>query len=241
MKMKYAVITATLLTIGLAAQTQLATAAPTAKTKAKVAVPAGTAHVRLLQAVPDGPAVKVSLNDKTAADNLAANTVSSYFDVPSGKCHIVLTSTDGKTKVWNSIRTVKPDTYYTAAIYLKEGRASLKIQDESTSKIMEGKTKIYFYNLSPDAGDLSVTVSSKRAKTGYSQWLKAVHPGSANAKSASAGDFTLQIRQGEKVIKEIPDFKVTAGQRSSVFILGKANTLSVVTKTAGTSAAPAQK
>jgi len=233
MQKKYAVITAALLTIGLAAHTQLAAAAPA--TKAKAAVPAGTAHVRLLQAVPDGPALKVTLNDKTVTDNLAINTVSNYFDVPSGKCHIVFTGTDGKTKVWNSIRTVKPDTYYTAAIYLNEGKTSLKLQDESTSKITAGKARIYFYNLSPDAGDLHITVDSKRTKTGYSQWLKAVHPGSANSKSASSGDFTLQVRQGEKVIKEVPNFKVAAGQRSSVFILGKANALSIVTKAAGTS------
>lgn len=231
---KLVVIAAALLTIGLAAQTQLVTAAPAAPAaKAKVAVPAGTAHVRLLQAVPDGAALKVTLNDKTVVDSLAVNTVSNYFDVPSGKCHIVFTGADGKTKVWNSTRTVKPDTYYTAAVYLHEGKTSLKLQDESTSKITAGKARIYFYNLSSDAGDLRITVVSKRAKAGYSQWLKAVHPGSANSKSASTGDFTLQIRQGEKVIKEIPSFKVTAGQRSSVFILGKADALMVVTANAG--------
>jgi hypothetical protein len=189
--------------------------------------------VRLLQAVPNGPALKVDLNDKTVADTLAAGAVSNYFDVPSGKCHIVLTGADGKTKVWNSTRTFKADTYYTAALYLDEGKTSLKVQNESTSKITEGKARIYFYNLSPDAGDLSITVASKRAKAGYTQWLKRVRPGSAYSKSATTGDFTLQIRQGEKVIKEIPDFKVTAGQRSSVFILGNANALSVISANAG--------
>jgi len=241
MKKKLAVMIAPLLTIGLAAHTRLAIAAPAAKAQTKTAVPAGTAHVRLLQAIPGGPALKVSLNDKTVAENLAANTVTSYFDVPAGKCHIVFTGTDGKTKVWNSTRTVKPGIYYTAAIYLRGDKTSFKLQDESTSKITSGKARIYFYNLSPDAGDLRITVDSKRAKAGYSQWLKAVHPGSANSKSASAGDFTLQIRQGEKVIKEIPHFKVTAGQRSSVFLLGKANALDVVTVNAGASATSTQK
>jgi hypothetical protein len=196
-------------------------------------VPAGTAHIRLLQAVPDGPALKVDLNDKTVSNNLAVDTVSNYFDVPSGKCHIVFTGADGKTKVWNSTRTVKPDVYYTAAIYLNEGKTSLKLQDESTSKITAGKARIYFYNLSPDAGDLNITVASKRAKAGYASWLKNVHAGSAHSKSATPGDFTLQIRQGEKVIKEIPNFKVAAGQRSSVFILGKVSALNVVTVDAG--------
>lgn len=231
MQKKFAVITAALLTIGLAAQTQLTSAAPTAK--AKVVVPAGTAHVRLLQTIPDGPALKVSLNDKIVADNLAINTVSNYFDVPSGKCHIVFTGTEGKTKVWNSTRTLKPDTYYTAAIYLDEGKTSLKLQDESTSKITEGKARLYFYNLSPNAGDLRITVDSKRAKAGYTQWLKAVHPGSANSKSAASGDFILQIRQGEKMVKEIPNFKVTPGQRASVYLLGNADALTVITKNIG--------
>jgi hypothetical protein len=232
MNKKFAFMT-TLLTIGLAAHTQLATAAPAAKTKTKTTVPAGTAHIRLLQAVPDGPALKVDLNDKTVSNNLAVDTVSNYFDVPSGKCHIVFTGADGKTKVWNSTRTVKPDVYYTAAIYLNEGKTSLKLQDESTSKITAGKARIYFYNLSPDAGDLNITVASKRAKAGYASWLKNVHAGSAHSKSATPGDFTLQIRQGEKVIKEIPNFKVAAGQRSSVFILGKVSALNVVTVDAG--------
>jgi hypothetical protein len=233
MKTKFAVLIAGLLTIGLAAQTQLATAATATKEKTAAAVPAGTAHIRLLQAVPDGPALKVDLNDKTVTDNLAANTVSQYFDVPSGKCHFVFTGADGKTKVWNSTRPVKPDAYYTAAIYLDEGKTSLKLQDESSTKITAGKARIYFYNLSPDAGDLHITVASKRAKAGYTQWLKRVHPGSANSKSAATGDFTLQIRQGEKIIKEIPDFKVAAGQRASVYVLGKADSLMVVTKNAG--------
>jgi len=233
MKKKLAVMIASLLTIGLAAHTRLAIAAPAAKTKTKTAVPAGTAHVRLLQAIPGGPALKVNLNDKTVAENLAANTVTNYFDVPSGKCHIVFTGTDGKAKVWNSTRTVKPDVYYTAAIYLNKGKTSLKIQDESTSKITTGKARIYFYNLSPDAGDLNITVASKRAKAGYASWLKNVHAGSAHSKSATTGDFTLQIRQGEKIIKEIPDFKVAAGERASVYVLGKADSLMVVTKNAG--------
>ncbi len=233
MKKKFAVLMTRLLIVGLAAQTQLATAAPTTKTKAKVAAPVGTAHVRLLQAIPDGPTLKVDLNDKTVTGNLAVNTVSPYFDVPSGKCHFVFTGADGKTKVWNSTRTVKADTYYTAAIYLDESKTSLKLQDESSTKITAEKARIYFYNLSPDAGDLHITVASKRAKAGYVNWLKRVRPGSAYSKSAPTGDFTLQIRQGEKVIKEIPNFKVVAGQRSCVFMLGKASALNVVTKDAG--------
>jgi hypothetical protein len=239
MKKKFAVLLTGLLIIGLAAQTQLARAAA-AKEKPKVEAPAGTAHVRLLQAIPNGPALKVALNDKAVADNLAAGTVSNYFDVPSGKCHIVFTGTDGKTKVWNSTRTVQPDTYYTAAVYLDEGKTSLLLQDESSTKITTGKARIYFYNLSPDAGDVRITVASKRAKAGYVQWLKRVRQGATYSKSASTGDFTLQIRQGEKILKEIPNFKVAAGQRSSVFILGNANALNVVTKAAGASA-PAPK
>jgi len=241
MKKKFAVLMTGLLIFGLAAQTQLAAAATVTKEKPITVVPVGIAHVRLLQAIPDGPALKVDLNDKTVADSLAVNSVSPYFDVPSGKCHLVFTGADGKTKIWNSTRTLKADVYYTAAIYLDEGKTSLKLQDESTSTITEGKARIYFYNLSPDAGDLQVTVASKRAKAGYVSWLKRVRLGSAYSKSATTGDFTLQIRQDEKVIKEIPNFKVAAGQRSSVFLLGKAGALNVIIKEAGAPTASTKK
>lgn len=236
MKKKFAVLIAGMLTIGLAAQAQLARAA-----EDKAAAPTGTAHVRLLQAVPDGPPLKVDLNDKTVTDNLAVNTISSYFAVPSGKCHFVFTSADGETKFWNSRRTLDPNTYYTAVLFPDEDKPRLKLEDESTTKITEGKARIYFYNLSPDAGDLRITVDSKRAKAGYVQWLKRVRPGSASSKSAPTGDFTLQIRQGEKMIKEIPNFTVTAGQRSSVYILGNASALTVITKAAGAPTTLAEK
>ena len=225
---KIAVFTAGLLTLGLALHTQLATAASTNKEDAKT-TPAGTAYVRLLQAVPDGPALKVNLNDTTAEENLAKNTLSSYHAVPSGKCHFVFTSADGDTKFWNSYRTLDPNTYYTAVLFPDEDKPRLKLEDESSREITEGKARIYFYNLSPDAGDLRITVDSKRAKAGYVQWLKRVRPGSASSKSATTGDFTLQIRQDEKVLKEIPNFKVEKGQRSAVFILGKLTDLSVIT------------
>jgi len=224
-------VIAGLMVLGLAGLTQLAIAADAPKEAA--APTSGTAHIRVLQTMPTGPSINVELNEKSVAPELAVNSLSAYFDVPAGKCHFVFTGSKDQEKLWNSHRTVDPGVYYTAVLYTDEGKPALKLSDESSREITEGKARVYFYNYSADAGDLRITVASKRAKAGYTQWLKRVRQGGVSSKSAPTGSFTLQLRRGENVVKEIPDFTVEAGQRLTVFILGKAADLQVATTVVG--------
>jgi|GEM_PF-6125811 len=223
-------VMAGLMVVGLAGITQITSAADAPQ---EAAPTSGTAHIRVLQAMPNGPSLAVELNEKSVAPDLAANSPSAYFDVPAGKCHIVFTGSKDHEKLWNSRRTVVADTYYTAVLYTNEGKTALKLSDESSASITDGKARVYFYNYSTDAGDLRITAASKRAKAGYTQWLKRVRQGGVSSKSASTGTFTLQLRQGETVVKEIPNFTVDAGQRLSVFILGNAADLKVMTTAVG--------
>lgn len=225
-------VIAGLMVLGLAGLSQLASAADSAQ---ETAAPSGTAHIRVLQAMPNAPVINVALNDKNVVPELVANAPSAYFDVPAGKCHFVFTGSKDQQKFWNSTRAVNADTYYTAILYSNEGKAALKLSDESKSAISEGKARVYFYNYTADGGDLRITVASKRAKAGYTQWLKAVRQGGVSTKSAPTGSFTLQLRHEEDVLQEIPDFKVEPGQRLAVFLLGKSGDIQVITTAVGES------
>lgn len=234
MKKKFIVLMTGLLAMALAAQTP----ANAADKAAEAAT--GVAHIRVLQATPDGATLNVQLNDKTVNDKLAPLTLSDYYTVPAGKCHMVFTGSEDQAKLWNSTRTIEPH-YYTVVLFQEDGDPALEMRDESANKITKGKARIYFFNMSPDAGDLRITVASERAKDGNVRWLKSVRAGSSRTKSAPTGDFTLQLRHETELFKEFPNFKVEPGQRLSVFILGNADSLHLLTIGAGGDATPSSE
>ena len=207
--------------------------------KARVA---GTAHLRVLHAIPGGPSVDVYLDGKKTLEGIGYKTLSNYMAVPSGSHTLALRAAGSAATVAPLAtlrRTVAADAYFVAAAASVAGKPTILVQNETTGKLNPKKASVRFYHLSPDAPAVSITApsTSKMAANGTRNVVKLLPPGKSRTASLNGGAVTLSIRAEDKVVKEVP-VSVEAGNRYAAFAVGRAagtgdEALEVILKPAG--------
>ena len=209
-------------------------AAPEANAKAKAAPKAkratvrGTAYLRVLHAIPGGPAADVYFGETKIASGAAFKTLSPYAVLPSGRRTIKITS-EGKSEALLSLpQTLTKDKFYTAVAYGTAAKPLLLVQNESTGKDIEGKARLRVFHLAMDAPAVSVTTTSKHAKSGFASAFKALAPGKSMMKTFTPGTISLQLRsEGDKVLKETTT-TLEAGKRHALFVVGTASDIEII-------------
>ncbi len=217
-------LTAPLLAPNVLAQEAPKTEAPAAKTapkaapKVKRAAARGTAYLRVLHAISGGPAADVYFGDVKIASGANFKTLSPYAALPSGRRVIKITAAGKTEALLSAPQTLTKDRFYTAVAYGAPDKPLLLVQNESTGKDIEGKARLRVFHLVADAPAVSVTTTSKRAKSGYATAMKTFAPGT----------LTLQLRgAGDKVLKET-SATLEAGKRHALFVVGKASDLELI-------------
>lgn len=216
-------------------------AKPAAKPAAKTVKARGTAYVRVLHAIAGGPRVDVYVDGKKTLDDVAFKTISDYMAVPSGQRTFSINAATKTEALLTEKKNLVADKFYTVAATTTAGKPSFFVQNESTGKMKEGQAQIRVFHLAAGAPAVDITTPStrKNAKGGYARIVPA---GLAFKKTSSRQitprTYTLQVRAGEKLLKEVPNVQVEAGKRYSVFALGKADgtgdqAFDVLVKTAG--------
>jgi hypothetical protein len=204
----------------------------------KEAKPKGSAHLRVLHAVPDAGAADVYLDDKKVAENVAFKTISNYLPIDSGKTSVKLTAAGKADVLLEDSLTAAKDGYYTVAAYGTKDKALLTTQNDATGKADEKKARIRVFHLSPGAPPVDITTPSTRAKDGAADVIKKIEYGKDSTKLVEPGKITLQVRADGKIIKEIADVTLEAGKRYNIFAVGKAGAtgaeaFDVIVKSAG--------
>ena len=197
------------------------TAKSATKKTRKTPAARGTAYIRVLHAIPDGPQVDVYVSGQKALSNVAFKTLSDYIPVPSGKREFKITAAGKTDALLSASKAVTKDKYFTVIAMGTAAKPTLIFQNESTGKDMAGKARIRIYHLAPDAPNVNVTTPSTRGKDGYATLAKNLAYGKSMSKTVAPMTATLQVRTSDgKIVKEITGVKLEAGKRYGAFAVG---------------------
>jgi hypothetical protein len=197
--------------------------ASAAKTSTATRTPrvAGTAYLRVLHAIPDGPQVDVFVNGQKTVSGAGFKSVSEYMPVPSGSKLFKIAASGKTDALLEGKKTLSKDKYYTAIAAGTAVKPTFILQNESTGKAVEGKAKVRVFNLSPEAEKVNITTASTRSKAGYSKWASNLAFGKSAMKTVTPNTLTLQLRAtDDKVLQEVSGAKFEADKRYAAFVIG---------------------
>jgi hypothetical protein len=187
----------------------------------------GTAYVRVLHAIEGGPQVDVVVDGGKKAEGVEYKTLSDYLALPSGSRLFSIKKAGGDETLASIRKSVKADTYYVLAAATVEGKPGFVWHNEVTGKPNPARAALRVYHLAAGAPAVSVTSPSARGKNKMRTMIKELTFGQSRASTLPAGTATVQIRSGDKVLKEAPA-TVEAGKRYAAFAIGNKDNIDLI-------------
>lgn len=157
--------------------------------------PSATAHVRVVHAVPDAPAVDVQVDGKTVITALAYGDASAYYNVARGTRTLAINETGTANSVLTTSATFKKDSSYTIiATNLLASPQALILQDDLSSPAA-GNSRVRLVHGAPSAGLVDIYVTAPGAD------ISAISPTFSNVAFASntgynelpAGNYQVRV------------------------------------------------
>jgi len=177
----------------------------------------GTAHIRLLNASPDTPAVDVFVNDVLVADNLAFKSFTEYMPADAGVYNIHVTPA-GLNSILVTLETTElmAGGIYTLAITgLNEGLAIDLIHDVPHTR-ESGRGFMRFINLSPYDTVFDAFISGAPVVTALE------YTESSNYIALQPGMYTLKLfnSRNNNLVLTHPRVQIKAGTFYAAYIVG---------------------
>ncbi len=191
----------------------------------KTTTVAGIAHVRFLHAAPGAGAVDIyARGDEKIKTGMTYKELTNYTEVKSGKMPLKITATGKTDALISGAVTLTKDKWYTVAAYMDGATPAVIGINESSGVEMPDKARVRVVNLVSGSDGVAVTKPSKRAADGSANFIaKPVLFGKSSSKTLKPATETIQFRDSAgKMLKEMPDMKLDANMRYTVFIIGKA-------------------
>lgn len=205
---------------------------PNAPAKPKTPRVQRTAYVRVLHAIENGPNVDVIVDGGKKAEGVAYKTLSDYLALPSGSRLFSIKKVGGDETLASIRKSVKADTYYVLAAVTVEGKPGFIWQNEMTGKLRDGKASVRIYHLAGGAPPVAITTPSARGKDKMRSVVKELAFGKPRSTTFAPGTASLQVRSGDKMLKESPA-TVEASKRYAVFALGNKDNIDLVVAPVG--------
>ncbi len=199
-----------------------------AKPKAeKKVTTGGIAHVRFLHAAPGAGAVDIyARGDEKIKTGLGFKEITDYTEVKSGKLPLKITATGKTDALINGAVTLTKNKFYTVAAYMDGATPAVIGINESSGVEMPDKARVRVVNLVSGSDGVAVVTPSKsaRAKDGMANFIaKPVLFGKSSSKTVKPMTQTIEFRDlMGKTLKDVPDVKLDAAMRYSIFVIGKA-------------------
>lgn len=191
---------------------------PASPTRAAHADPAATpAYVRIIHASPDVGTADVFLDGNKLLSSFAFGSVTDYAPVPPGphKVQIALVGKGIGASALTQTLDVQPGMVYTAAA-IGTAASGLSIEVFSDNNIIAaGKAKVRVYNLSPDAG--AVTLSSG----GQNLISSVTYQQASDYMSLSTGSYSFSVTTSSASLPLSES--LGANTVTSIFVVGLAN------------------
>lgn len=170
--------------------------------------PSSTAHLRVIHASPDAPAVDVLVEGKTLITGLEYGNASDYHNVASGTRTVSVNETGTVNALITASPTFKKDSSYTIIAADLVATAQPLVLEDDLSSPAAGNAKVRLVHGSPGAGLVDIYITAPgadisaliptfsnvafAANTGYSE----VPAGDYQVRVTAAGTKTVAIDTG---------------------------------------------
>ena len=192
----------------------------------------GIAYVRVLHGIMGGPNVDVYVDGGKKSENLSFGQMSEYATVNSGSRLIALKKTGTDEVVTSIKKTATKDKWYVLVAVPVAGKPGAIWQNEVTGKPNPAKASVRIYHLVPGAPAVAITAPAARGANKTRTVIKTLEFGKSRAAAFGAGTISLQVRAGEKLLKEAPA-TVEVGKRYGAFAIGSADDIKIVVAPVG--------
>ena len=180
------------------------------------------AHVRLLHASPNAPAVDVYANDKRLVANLAYRTFTEYITTPSGNYNIKVYRAGTKINpIVNTTLFVPQGSFFTLAAVGTSPNISIYPVPEPPITRAPGSACIRFVHLAPDAPAVDVTHPN-----GDKLFSNVPYKGFTSYKCLPPGKHSLDIRVAgtEDIALSNPSIRLLPNRFYSIYAVGLSGT-----------------
>ncbi len=188
--------------------------------------PSATANVRVIHAIPDGPAVDVLVDGKTVITALDYGAASAYYNVARGTRNLAINATGTANSVLTTSASFKKDSSYTViATNLLAAPQALILEDDLSSPAA-GNSRVRLVHGAPGAGLVDIYVTAPGAD------ISGIAPTYANVAFAAntgytevpAGDYQVRVTAaGSKTVAiDTGTLTLVAGETATAVALDDA-------------------
>jgi hypothetical protein len=174
------------------------------------------AHVRVLHASPDAPAVDVYVNGAKAFSNLAFKDISQWAALPAGSYDVKVTAAGKTDAVIAAKLPLEGGKYYTVAAVGKLANIAPKVIEDNLTAA-PGKASLRVVHASPDAPAVDVA-----AKGGAVLVPNLTFPNASDYLSVDPMTVDVEVRPAgtQTVALAVPGLTLEAGKVYTVYAIG---------------------
>lgn len=176
-------------------------------------------YVRLLHAVPGGPAVDVYANGNIIARGLTYGKMTEYTPVNPGVYNIqVFAAGQTSNPIISSGLRIPPESTMTVTAVGEEGKPALLSIREVYMPVLDRRNAyLRFANLAPDMPALEITLPD-----GTKLFRDVCYRGYSDYISLPPGNYTLLAKdmESERVLFRIPNINLAPGTLSTLYVTG---------------------
>ncbi len=200
----------------------------------------GTAYVRVLHAIKGGGNVDVYVDGGKKTEAIGFGTLSDYLELPSGARTFVIKKAGTDETLAEVKKTATRDKSYVIAAVMIDGKPDFMWKNEVTGKLKEDKAALRLYHLVPGVPMVQITTPSDRGADKTRNLVKELEFGKNRLASMPAGTASIQIRVGDKLLKEAPA-TMENSMRYAAFVIGDKDNIDIVVAPAGSPDAPPEE
>ncbi|MCA9859068.1 MAG: DUF4397 domain-containing protein [Thermomicrobiales bacterium] len=177
------------------------------------------ACVRVIHASPDAPAVDIYVNDSPIIEGLAFGASTDFVALPSGDDREVKIVPAGNP-VDDALTTSQFDldagnAYEVIALNMLED-LNVEIEDVDLTAVPDGQARMRVIHGAPDVDGVDVIVTDGPELFGGVAFQDV-----SDYETLDAGDYDLQVKQGDDVLIRVTDFAVDPGMVYDVIVIGR--------------------
>ncbi|MEA2515900.1 MAG: hypothetical protein QOJ59_5389 [Thermomicrobiales bacterium] len=177
------------------------------------------ATVRVVHASPGAPNVDVLVDGQPVVEDLAFGAATEYLAIPGGdhKVQVTPTGQGADAAVIDTDLNIDAGAAYIFVALGQLNEIEGEVYDVNLDPVDEGKARVRLIHASPDAGDISVAVTSGDELFGGVSFKDAT-----DYKDLDAGSYSLDVKgEGDRVLLTAENIDFAAGDVYDVVALGQ--------------------
>jgi len=177
------------------------------------------ATVRVVHASPGSPNVDVLVDGQPVVQDLAFGAATEYLPLKGGdhKVQVVPTGQNADAALIDTDFSVDSGKAYIFAAVNRLNEIEGEVYDVKLDSIDSGKARVRVIHLSPDAGDVSVSVTG-----GDELWGGVSYRDASDYKDLDAGSYSLDVKgEGDRVLMSAQNLTLEDGYDYDILALGQ--------------------